>query len=84
MISKDYFRDKIFPGFPSFGTSLRTQGGVGAAQLHFFPSGKFFLSTLFQKIPILTPMCLQVDQVGEVTEENEKEPEDSGEEETKV
>ena len=29
-------------------------------------------------------MCLQVDQVGEVTEENEKEPEDSGEEETKV
>ena len=29
-------------------------------------------------------MCLQVDQVSEVTEEKEQDPEDSGEEETKV
>ena len=31
-----------------------------------------------------TPTCLQVDQMGEVTKEEEKDSEDSGEEETKV
>ena len=78
-----FFCDKIFPGFPSFGLSIRTQGGDGdgATQSRLFASGEIFLSVLCQKIQTVSPM---LSQAGEVTEENEKDSGDSGEVETKV